>query len=342
MTVPKDINSIATASTEKEPSSLPSKRQRRRSSLEALFELSNGILRRSKTFPLTDDEDEGSDIALVPEFRRSSITPAEQEHIDEMLSQLSADELEFAARTNFEYLKSPCDTKRMDCATDMAKRYLRSKKDPVIALEKMRATIDFREHIDVDGLRLAFEDPESKYREPLKEQLSSKVCKVQGYDKEGRATYVFEPYLVRTHDTEWTIKSHVWTLERAVACSKAEDSSVNAVVNFNGFSATRHAPPIAVGQQFLTTLRSHYTGHVNQIFLIDAPTTFYCLWAVFKPFVGRKTKNKIHFISSNKQKQEVIGRLYSEDQATPWMLPNGQMDQPLDLDTYLETPFDRL
>jgi len=323
-------------------------RQRRRSSLmnimEAVTSLTQSVRRSLIQAHLLDDED-----ATLPDdmsisssssmTRRSSITAEEDLQLEKMLAQLSEDELEIAARTCYEYLKSDDQSRRTDCAKQMAKRFLRSRGCPDLALNRMKRTLNFRRDMDVDRLRLAF-DEKNEYCQPLKEHLSSGMVYVSGYDKDGRSTYVFEPYRVQGHDDEWTIKQHVWTLERAIACSKSKDKTVNAVVNFNNFSVTKHAPPTHVGKQFLTTLRSHYAGHVNEIFLVDAPTAFLCLWAIFKPFIGSQTRNKIKFVSNDRQKKEEIGQWYSPDQATPWMLPNGQKKKDFDANEYLfATPF---
>jgi len=277
-------------------------------------------------------------------------SPTEQRQIDEMLNSLSRDELEIAARCNFEYLQQPNPALTRSCASQMAARFLRSKQEVNKALKCMKATIQFRKDLDVDGLRLSFVNDHDdgqksaghQYRRPLEEHLRSKMVYVQGYDKDGRATYIFEPYRVQSHDPEWTIKQHVWTLERAIACTKSRDKTVNAVINFNGFSTFKHAPPTQVGKEFMQTLRNHYAGHVNQIFIVDAPTTFLCLWSIFKPMLSRNTTDKIKFVSSNKEKLMTIGKLYSSHQATPWMLPTGRKHRELDVDEYLfETPFDK-
>jgi hypothetical protein len=273
--------------------------------------------------------------------RGSSVTLDERKHIENMVAQLSEEEIEIAARTSYEYFTIQDPSTRSDHAKNMAKRYFRSKKEESRALSFMKDTLKFRRDLDIDGLRQAFqEDPISDYRNPLHELVQSKMVYVSGYDVDGRATYIFEPYRVRSHNTEWTIKQHVYTLERAIACSKSHDQTVNAIVNFNGFSAIKHAPPTSVGQEFLKTLRAHYTGHVNQIFLVDAPYTFLCLWTIFKPFVSRNTKNRITFVSSDEQKQQALGKWYAADQARPWMLPGGEKTRELDVDEYLyQTPF---
>lgn len=265
-------------------------------------------------------------ISLFGSRRRIyAITPAEEKSLDFMLGQLSDDDLEIAARTSYNYLKKPQESLRTKYAEQFALRYLRSKKgDQEKALEKLKAIIQFRREKDIDGLRLIFDDPDSKYREPLRKQLESKMLKVEGYDKEGRATYIFTPRNVRGHDAEWTLKEHIYTLERAIACSHAPDGTVNAVVDFRGFAPRRHAPPADIGREFMLTLRNHYAGSVHQI--------FNALWTVFKPFVGSKTRGKIHFVKSKQRKLE---RWYEKEQAGSWMMPGGTKNRELDVEEYL-------
>ena len=262
---------------------------------------------------------------------------------DHLLRCLNPEELEVAARTNYAYSQENTPKRCLYYAKAMALRYLESaKNDKVKALERMKQTIDFRREEDIDGLRRTLEDPVGQYRDQLKSELRSGHVYVQGYDRDGRSTYVFVPRRVRSHDPTWTIKGHIWTLERAIACSRARDKTVNAVVDFNGFSPVAHAPPTAIGKDLMTTLRQHYVGHVNQIFLVDAPSAFMFLWAVFKPFAGRTTRDKIHFVSSEKQKQESVGGLYNQEEAAPWMMPGGKKNRDLDIDEYLHrTSFDQ-
>jgi hypothetical protein len=265
------------------------------------------------------------------------------EQVDDLVKRLSDDEIEGAARSSFAYTKDTLHQNGLFYAKQMAKRYLESAcQEKGKALRKMKATIKFRREKDINGLREAINDPVSDYHVQLKKSLASGHLYVQGYDRDGRATYVFVPRLVTSHDPTWEIRTHIWTLERAIACSRAKDKTVNAVVDFNGFSTLLHAPPASIGKEIMTTLRNHYVGHINQIFLIDAPTAFLCLWAVFKPFAGRMTRDKIQFVSSKEQKQQVLGQWYDAEQAPSWMLPSGKKNRELNLEEYLhETPFDR-
>jgi CRAL/TRIO domain len=266
------------------------------------------------------------------------------EDVEFILNQLTEGELEIAARTAYAYTQ---DSSRDNCkrklyASHMAQRYLNSKSDSDKALQFMKATIQFRKDVDIDNLIPAAKDPRSDYHILLSKFLYTKQSFVQGYDKQGRSTYVFVPRLVQDHDPEWTRKGHVWSMERAIACSKSPDQTVNCVVDFRGFSALSHAPPTTIGKDIMLTLRNHYVGHVHRILLIDAPAAFLWLWAILKHFAGSKTRDKIQFINSDEEKEAIIGELYDAEQATSWMLPNGKKDRELDLDEYLkEIPFDQ-
>jgi hypothetical protein len=241
------------------------------------------------------------------------------------------------------------DKMRYEYAKCMALRYLESKKGKVdVALKKLQATLQFRKEIDIVALVQAFDDNNDNdnikhpYAVPLYKQLESKKLYVQGYDKEGRATYIFIPRLVQGHDAEWTLKEALYTMERAIACSKESDHTINAIVDFNGFQPLKDAPPLDIGQEFLSTLRSHYAGQVHRIFLLDAPRSFSFLWALLKNFVGTTTRHKIQSVSGKKQKEKMLSEFYDKEECPTWMRSEGQKNRDLDVQEYLyQIPFHR-
>ncbi|KAL3923192.1 MAG: hypothetical protein SGILL_001794 [Bacillariaceae sp.] len=263
--------------------------------------------------------------------------------INYILSQLSHDELETAARACYEYMQNPMPSQRHHYARRIAQRYLESKKGNVeLALEKVKKTLAFRKEIDIDSLITAFDDDENdcgdcKVGTNLEQHLSSKKYFVQGYDKEGRSTLYFIPRLVQGHDLEWTVKEAIYSIERAIACSKAKDHTINAVVDFSGFSMTQHSPPLEIGKQFLTTLRSHYAGQINRIYLTDTPFSFSVLWKIFSPFVGTNTRDKIHFVNGTRSRAQELTTVYNLDQVPAWLVPGGKNNRPLDVEEYLHT-----
>lgn len=261
--------------------------------------------------------------------------------LDEMINDLSERELEVAANATY-----PNPNKSRDKQVFHAKAYAQlflesSEGNKEKALNNLKRTIQFRQELDVDCLRSTFVNPASKYQAKLKKSLSTKHVYVQGYDKDGRSTFIFIPRRVTQHDPVWTLREHIWTMEKAIACSRAPDKTANFVVDFKGFSLLSHTPPTQIGKDLMTVLRKHYAGRVNKIFLVDAPSTFICLWSIFNPFIGRLTRRKIHFVSSDEQKENVIGEWYTREEATPWMLPGGKKSRELNMDEYLHsTPYE--
>ena len=315
------------------------------------------------------------DLSSVDDSTETSDEP-DDEPLNFMISHLSLEDLEIAARTNYEYLRScldGCDsvsqraTNRKLKKEDpipyvrlMCRRYLISKNyNKYVALEKVQATIYFRrELMNIEELITAFDSYHginskskssnnsmkgNKIAEKLHYHLKSKHMYVQGYDKSNRATFLFIPRNVTGHDPEWTIKEALYTIERAIACSKAKDKTINAMVDFTGFSSSRHAPPISIGQAFVSTLRKYYAGQVHRIYLIDAPSSFNFLWRILKPFVGTNTRSKIQFISSrNSHHQQLIRDMYDAADVPSWVLPDGKKNRELDIDEYLyKIPFDQ-
>jgi len=269
----------------------------------------------------------------------SSLTLEELQSVQIVLSQLTPDEVETAALACYKYLTYPDATKREQYAKRIILRYLRSKKNVATALHKLKATLSFRRSMDIVGLVKCFEEnPSGEYSTRLKKQMASKKMYVQGYDKSGRSTLFFIPRLTQGHDLEWTLKEAVYSIERAIACSKSPDGLINAVVDFSGFAVIKHAPPLEIGKQFLTTLRNHYAGQIHRIFLLDTPMSFSLFWKIFQPFIGSETKAKIQFLSGNKKSK--LSELYDEEQVPSWMLMDGEKNLELDLEEYLmEIPF---
>lgn len=262
-----------------------------------------------------------------------------QNKINYVLSQLSPDELDTAARASYEYMKNPIPSKRYKYARRIVKRYLESKKGNVaLALEKVKKTLQFRKETRIDDLIIAFDDEENGSPEvaaQLQKQLSSKKFYVQGHDKEGRSTLYFVPRLVNGHGREWTLKEAIYSIERAIACSRAKDHTINAVVDFSGFCMAKHSPPLEIGKQFLTTLRSHYAGQIHRIYITDTPFSFSLLWKIFSPFVGTKTRDKINFINGARSKERELLQVYDVEQVPAWLVTGGKNNRSLDVDQYL-------
>jgi CRAL/TRIO domain len=245
-----------------------------------------------------------------------------------VLASLTDDELEIAARTYYDYIvdrqhSSSIATgdvvdedinkneRRTKFATALANRYIHWYKDESIEtiVKNLKDNIQFRVQHEIDQLRLAHTNTTSPDYTTLRNYIGQKKVYVSGYDNYGRSTYYFIPRNVQCHDKQYTRKVHLWTIERAIACSKHNDKTINAIVDFNGFNTNQHSPPLAIGKDLLSTLSYHYySNHIHNVFLIDAPVPFMYMWTmVFKHFINKRTASKIHFInrSTSKNKSSV-------------------------------------
>lgn len=258
-----------------------------------------------------------------------------------VLNELGDDELETAAKTIYKYVQNPSPDTRELYATSIGRRYLDSKNGNVaLATKKLKKTLQFRQDYDIEGLMTAFEDRNSKTAQNLYNEVKDKKFYVQSYDKDGRATLYFVPRNTTRFDKEWHLKEAIYSIERAIACSKTLDGTINAIVDFSGFSIRKHSPPMDIGKEFLTTLRSHYAGQINKIFLLDCPASFNILWKIFSPFIGTNTRSKIEFLSGRKQKAKFT-KWYSVEEVPPFVHPDGCKDRDLDVNEYLfELRFD--
>jgi hypothetical protein len=279
----------------------------------------------------------------------------DDDDIEWMLDLLDEEELRTAAETNYAYRissdgTSPKEVTR-EYASGMARRYLESKHDREKALMFLKSTLAFRKEIDIRTLVcITATDPNADDHTALMKMISNISAYVQGYDKSGRATFVFIPRRVTYHDEIWTPKALMYTLERAIACSQrtqqphassfSESSSatLNVVVDLKGYTL-QNAPPMSISKQCLLTLRNHYIGSIHKIFLVNAPRSFLWLWSVLKHFAGSKTREKIVFVDSCSD-GNILRSYYDPDQATSWMFPDGKKNRELDWDEYLfEIPF---
>jgi hypothetical protein len=273
----------------------------------------------------------------------SNIIP--EEHLQYILERLSLHELEDAARTSFAYSQNPCPSTRKIYATEMARRFLESKQDPEKALQCLRETLQYRKSMNLDALR--GNDVLSKDH-PLAQFLTTtQQLKVGCLDSEGRSTYHFVPSAYDSDQDEVFLKAHLYTIERAIACSQSADRTINAIIDLTHFSM-RYSPPQALIQELLTILRKHYVGHIHQIVILQAPAPFTYLWKLLKSYVGKQTRDRIHFVSKQQgsgknDDNTIIHKLYKPEQAAQWMSKDQSSPGGLDFyfEEYLALPFDK-
>lgn len=281
----------------------------------------------------------------------------EEAVIDAMLQKLSDEEKEIAARSSYQFLlrrltstkeeAASLDREKEQQARCMVRRYLKAKKKPELALNKLKETLSFRQNYGLDALRLCFSknkllscDPEKEasFRKELAETMPQKEIFVQGFDKAGRALWIGVPRSTRLFEPEAYIRDAIYTLERAIACSEVNgQDQVTAILDYDGYHPIQHNPPIHLSQRVLSTLRNHYVGRLHRICLVNAPWSMRTLWKILTPFAGRETRQKIVFVANDpKEKERLMGPILDRRQALSWMLPDAQNEhEPLNVQRFL-------
>lgn len=178
----------------------------------------------------------------------------------------------------------------------------------------------------------AAEDRELKemyeyHREGLGQEISEGKLFILGRTKGGHPLYV-----VRTHKStsgfraEWYMKYNIYALERAIAIAEQETDgeveNVCVVFDFGQYSA-KLRPPLGLSKELQFCLRDHYPERVEYVVLIDTPFIFRAFWTLVKPFIDPNTKNKIVFVTGEKEKKDVVGNIVAAENAMPFMLPGG-------------------
>jgi len=280
--------------------------------------------------------------------------------LDAMLSELSSEEIEQAARTSYVYFlavtkegyvdaPSVLEHLRRSKALAMARRCLVADKGkPDVALTRLRSTLVWRKEMDIDGMRTCFQEDDESHatmRSSLSHSMSTGLYSVRGYDREGRTVQSMTPARKVSDATpEEILAATVYHGERAIACTERRSKDAHekyyVAFDYSGFKY-EHAISLAAAKMVVFALRDHYCERVQAIYLLDAPMVFQMFWNIIKPFIDPDTKKKIKFITGEEEKKKEFGDLFDKEEAVSCILDDGHLVGSHDVYKYLhEVPFD--
>jgi hypothetical protein len=295
-----------------------------------------------------------------------SVIEEEEKACHRLVDALSDSEKEAAARTSYTYFcESEAGTASAqrcnDYAQRMARRHYRaSKGKEQVALESIKATIQWRQEMNMDDLRRIF-DPEmkinpvdddatqKKYQEMrvgLNNQMNNGKAYARGYDKKGRAIYVMNMHKCTKFDTHYYMAFHFYLMDRALAATErktnGKEDQIVVVFDYSKYTL-KNTVPLGLAKRSIYIYAHHYPEVLHTAFLLDTPLLFRAFRMVIRPFLDPDTKKKIRFVTGDADKRQVLGEVIAEDQATPFMYPEGQMTRPFDKDEFFyKTPYDQL
>ena len=294
--------------------------------------------------------------------------------VDNIYNKLNDTEKEQTARaSSYRYLKSSVnkptinnnEVVRAKYAKSQIERYvlveqkLYKSKSPdeweTLAYDKLKKTLVYREEKQIDDIRLCFDkdklkqDDNNSVHATLRNLLTGRFANgasiIQGYTKDGQALFINYARADTKWDAESYIKGNIYMLERALACTERKSNGANDKVvvfyDYNGYRLKNSPPPLIV-KELLTILYEHWPERLNGVYVVDAPIIFRAFWAIIKHFIDPITKELVHFVSGEEEKN-IFREMISPDQASSFMYNGGQNggdDITDNKDFFYDTPFD--
>mmetsp|Transcript_6307 Transcript_6307/g.11240 ORF Transcript_6307/g.11240 Transcript_6307/m.11240 type:complete len:281 (-) Transcript_6307:1832-2674(-) len=131
----------------------------------------------------------------------------------------------------------------------------------------------------------------------IEQESESGKLYMNGLDKLGRPLLYMKPKLQNSKQSDSQIQHLVYTLERCIAAMPAGVEKLVLVIDFSGFSM-RNAPSISQQKETLSILQNHTPERLGVALCFNAPSLFFGLYKIIKPFVDPVTASKIQFLSS--------------------------------------------
>ena len=292
----------------------------------------------------------------------------EGDMIRRLISELSPDEQEVAAKMSYKYFVASelnHDTSGFSQALQTAIQWFVEAEggDGTTrgttanfdkTLKRIRDTIEWRESFRMNDLRKAF-DKRFEMPDDQRMELQNKLTATMengrgyscGYDTSGVAYIIWH---MHEHfvfdDPEWHVKLTFWICERALAATERKINQVKMsfVLDYR-FYALRNTMPIRILQRTIVYGLRHYPEFVHKVYLLDTPAIFQAVWIVAQLFIDSSTKAKITFVKGDAARRSILYPVIDFDQAPECLLASEDKPKagkpPLDLVKYMvETPFD--
>lgn len=197
----------------------------------------------------------------------------------------------------------------------MVLRHYRAEKGNVdSAISKIKSTIKWRREFGVKHIVTCFDDLDGASLKPLRdtfrEEAKTGKLYVRGRDRGGRAIQYMVPGCENTNNETNQMKFLVYTLERAVACTAAEqarrkeaglqdtinpgEEKICIIINFDQWTL-RKSPPMSTTLYTLEILQRHYCERLHRAYVFNPPKFFVYFWNLIHRFVDPVTKDKIQF-----------------------------------------------
>jgi hypothetical protein len=218
----------------------------------------------------------------------------------------------------------------------------------------------------------------ARYRAYIQEEARHQTNVVRGHDKMSRCIVLKLERRSAQHDQETFFIAHLYLIERAIATtevlSEGREEKCLGIGDFGTYQSA-YAPSRQALVALMDVLQRHYPERLQKMILLDPPFWMRSLYSILRVFLRSETREKIAMVSGmvrcqwscdgrrtpsalcrsltiasksnyfllQDEKEAVLGRIIDADQATPFILPGGTLDSPVDMERFLNNiPFHSL
>lgn len=152
------------------------------------------------------------------------------------------------------------------------------------------ATLKWRKDFDVESIC-------RNWKGTIEIENATGKAYVRGHDKCGRALVVLRPSAENTFDHIGNLHHLVYTMERAVACTKKKGQErISFLIDFDGYSIF-NAPSLSTAHESVRILQDHYPERLQKAYFVRTPIVFLGLFRLVQHLVDSVTLSKACFLS---------------------------------------------
>ncbi|KAG7363900.1 CRAL/TRIO domain containing protein [Nitzschia inconspicua] len=266
-----------------------------------------------------------------------------------MIDQLSLEQQQVAAERNFSYWDWDRNTNttstttattnttttsmifRKASAMQEALRHLEGISTKEMALDLLKATIQFHMDHQTTRYRTCFHTPSSKERPNVSVSLQQRIQTeikhnqlflIRGHDKDGHAILFAYPRRQNenhnsssggaTDDDDAFVDTIVYMMERACAATeyytRGRKDKVVVVIDTQGSVSP---PSIQAAKRCVQILQTYYPGRLLQLVIWNPPFVLNALHKCIKPFLDPDTASKFVFCKGQGQIQHTMNQLFT-------------------------------
>ena len=190
-------------------------------------------------------------------------------------------------------------------------------------------------------------EADSEIRKQIVQEHETGCMYVRGYDVDGRAIICAHLGARNTRDEEAQLRSLVYTLEKAFACTSRKSMEIGGrplekvlmVFDFDGYSR-KNSFQFSTLKKVNEILSHQYPERLKAVYMINPPVIFSVVWKMIRPFIDPVTRQKYHICNGEKELKQLTSRVRDLDR---WEHAFGgkrnPMVRPFDAQEYLQLPF---